>query len=700
VKKLFQTLTNSQIDQIAMLYCNSIMFTVKAFFILSLAVVGNAVSLRGNSEEPKQDRRRLAAYYSTSDPNILGAANPDAAIGNPLKGLVASPSWTGGVTKYTIPNSLEFTYVGMKSVMKGDNQFDWTMLDKTLADAASRNNHVIWRIYVDYPGWPFAMPQYLIDAGVKLVPRSDGGVSPQYDDPTLLRAFQQLITAMGARYDGHKSIGFIQLGLLGKWGEWHTYPENNLLSDATCDKVIQWYKAAFKTTKLQTRGASSASIAAGMGLHDDSFAYSTLGNVGWFFWPRLVSAGFTDFWKNSPMGGETRPELQGTIFEPSYVPAPDYAYKQDFMKCVETTHATYMLTHSAFLANNYVGAELENAKRAHARMGYNYQVTNVAVSSSVSPGVVVVEVTVKQIGVAPFYYPLNLALNCAGTTETLSGVETLVEPGSTKVFTYAAIPADATCLGNIRLSLESPFTYAGKPIKFAQGNGSVVFSLPLPTGSSPRAAPVRPPSPAPVRAATPAPVRAATPAPVRAATPAPVRAATLAPVRAATPAPVQAATPAPVALPAPAPLAPVSVFFVDARTKSGPQFTLTSTTLTTTGDSIAGTVGYQGDLFRHHRWSKGFTYTISGFVPGTSYAVTMGFAETFQPNCGTGKRVFSVFANGATVLSSLDVFALVGCKKAYTTTQTVVAGANRKMELKFVAVKQNPFVSFIDVKTL
>jgi Malectin domain len=648
----------------AQLHCNSIMFTVKAFFILSLAVVGNAVSLRGNSEEPKQDRRRLAAYYSTSDPNILGAANPDAAIGNPLKGLVASPAWTGGVTTYTIPNSLEFTYIGMGSVMKGDNQFDWTPLDKLLTDAASRNNHVIWRIYVDYPGWPFAMPQYLINAGVKLVPRSDGGVSPQYDDPILLRAFQQLITAMGARYDGHKSIGFIQLGLLGKWGEWHTYPENNLLSDATCDKVIGWYKAAFKTTKLQTRGASSASIAAGMGLHDDSFAYSTLGNVGWFFWPRLVSAGFTDFWKNSPMGGETRPELQGQVFDPSYVPAPDYAYKQDFMKCVETTHATYMFTHGAFMTNSFVGVELENAKRAHARMGYNYQVTSVAVSSSASPGVVVVEVTVKQIGVAPFYYPLNLALNCAGTTESLSGVETLMESGSTKVFTYAAIPADATCLGNIRLSLESPFAYAGKPIKFAQGNGSVVFSLPLPSGSSPKAAPVRPPTPTPVIAPVPAPVALPIPAPVA------------------------------------APVAKVSVFFVDARTKSGPQFTLTSTTLTTTTDSIAGTVGYQGDLFRHHRWSNGFTYMISGFVPGTSYAVTMGFAETWQPNCGTGKRVFSVFANGAAVLSSLDVFALVGCKMAYTTTKTVVANANGKVELKFVAVKENPFVSFIDVKTL
>ena len=27
-----------------------------------------------------------------------------------------------------------------------------------------------------------------------------------------------------ARYDGDPRIGFVQLGLLGFWGEWHTYP--------------------------------------------------------------------------------------------------------------------------------------------------------------------------------------------------------------------------------------------------------------------------------------------------------------------------------------------------------------------------------------------------------------------------------------------------------------------------------------------
>jgi hypothetical protein len=71
-------------------------------------------------------------------------------------------------------------------------------------------------MYIHYPGSPLRLPQYLVNK-VKLVQISDG-VSPQYDDPVLIKALEQFITAFGARYNGHKTVGFIQVGLLGKWG--------------------------------------------------------------------------------------------------------------------------------------------------------------------------------------------------------------------------------------------------------------------------------------------------------------------------------------------------------------------------------------------------------------------------------------------------------------------------------------------------
>lgn len=151
-------------------------------------------------------------YFTLTDKSILGSTNPYVSIGNPLKGLITSPAWTGSTTPPRLPTSLEFYYFGLDEIMIGYNKFDWSALDKVLQEAASRYKHVIWRVYCHYPGRPLAVPKYLIDQGIDI----DFG-SPVYDDVKLLTALQQFIQALGARYDGHKSLAFIQLGLLGYW---------------------------------------------------------------------------------------------------------------------------------------------------------------------------------------------------------------------------------------------------------------------------------------------------------------------------------------------------------------------------------------------------------------------------------------------------------------------------------------------------
>jgi hypothetical protein len=111
---------------------------------------------------------------------------------------------------------------------------------------------------------------------------------------------------------------------------------------------VEWYSAAFNTTKLQVRYPFEAAYKAGYGLSDGSFAQLTLDgdanggvkNTEWYFWPVAVAANQSNFWRTAPMGGETRPELQSMVFEPWY---PNGTYeKQDFLRCVYTTHATYM----------------------------------------------------------------------------------------------------------------------------------------------------------------------------------------------------------------------------------------------------------------------------------------------------------------------------------------------------------------------
>jgi hypothetical protein len=56
---------------------------------------------------------QLSGYYHTLTPSTLGGPNPDAAIGNPLRGLVESPQYAEPPYNSQIPVAVEFYYFGM-----------------------------------------------------------------------------------------------------------------------------------------------------------------------------------------------------------------------------------------------------------------------------------------------------------------------------------------------------------------------------------------------------------------------------------------------------------------------------------------------------------------------------------------------------------------------------------------------------------
>jgi hypothetical protein len=173
----------------------------------------------------------------------------------------------------------------------------------------------------------------------------------------------------------------------------------------------------------------------------------------------------------------------GLVFDPDY--PKNTLYHQDFMLCVQTTHATYMKDEPLFRVDNSNTIRALNANNASLYMGYNYLVTNITVTiSTMIPNSVDLEVAVQQIGVAPFYYPLALELSCIGlmTPISLNGVETIIDMNEIKYFLYRNIPATMECLQSFVLSLRSHRFYPDRPMKFAQGiDGAVVrFSVPLP----------------------------------------------------------------------------------------------------------------------------------------------------------------------------------------------------------------------------
>ena len=117
----------------------------------------------------------------------------------------------------------------------------------------------MFRVYLDYPGKTTGIPQDPLDAGLATHSYTDYGndgrsVSPDYENPLLRQALTNFIAALGARYDGDPRIGFITVGLLGFWGEWHTYPHDSWFARRPSRmKSCRRYEAAFTRTKLLVR---------------------------------------------------------------------------------------------------------------------------------------------------------------------------------------------------------------------------------------------------------------------------------------------------------------------------------------------------------------------------------------------------------------------------------------------------------------
>ena len=353
----------------------------------------------------------------------------DPPLDNPLRGLVPYASQMPWVPegdnqvaqlKFTksmakvFPHSVEFFYISLAELMEGNGKFDWAPLENRLKQISGRGCQCTFRVFLEYPGKTNAIPQFLIDDGLKVRhwKSEDGEIhTPDYEDPRIRKAMRQFIAAMGERYDGDARIAWLTVGMLGLWGEWHDYPKEELFASKEVQtEIMDAYEAAFNKTKLHLRypaGDQDYSHAANaerdFGYHDDSFAWATIptgkSEDDWFFGSLLESAGpaAVDKWKSEPIGGEIRPETWGCVFE-----EPGCAPKgQEFDKCVQHTHVSWLMDSGMFLKPQPKKL-IDMAKKKTASMGYQLTIESATLKMEADNRSVYVKIGNR--GVAPFYY--------------------------------------------------------------------------------------------------------------------------------------------------------------------------------------------------------------------------------------------------------------------------------------------------------
>jgi hypothetical protein len=414
--------------------------------------------------------RSTAAPLET---NSYVLAYTPAPPDNPLKGFMP---YSGSYT--TFPYSMEWGYLPLRSLMSGPTNFNWSSLDTLLNNDASRAHHTVFRVYLDYPTLPTGIPQYLLDGGLTTYnytnyDNDNISLIPNYEDPNLQQALTNFIAALGARYDGDPRIGFIELGLLGFWGEWHTYPLTNLFAAvAVQQEVLTAYNNAFGKTKLLVRWPSGADPKAlSIGYHDDSFAYETIDPPSYNFLGLLKAAGETNKWRTEPIGGEVYPPNQACMWDASQtncVPAG-----QAFTNCVNLTHASWMLNQGVF-DPGFSGAQEDLAMAGAHQLGYEIYVTNATLGDAFVSGPLNVSVQISNTGVAPFYYDWPVQLGALNGSNVLAQTWTTgwklssLLPGSSNTVWFYTQTNHGLALGQYKcvLRAQNPLTN-GVPFRFA-----------------------------------------------------------------------------------------------------------------------------------------------------------------------------------------------------------------------------------------
>ncbi|MBL8889229.1 MAG: DUF4832 domain-containing protein [Planctomycetaceae bacterium] len=349
----------------------------------------------------------------------------ESPIGNPLQGLVpyANPA------PERFPHSLEFGYIGLGHVVVGEAKYDWKPIETILNDIASRGNQAVLRLYMEYPGKDDGIPSYLRERGLKIHEYLNENTAPfppqkvwtpDYENPDLRAMLRDFIQEFGQRYDGDPRLGYLTAGLLGTWGEWHTYPRTELwASHRTQGEVLDAYQQHFRATPVLLRYpagkkhyAQTENASRPFGYHDDSLCWATL-ETGreeddWFFVPALKAAGKSavNKWQTHPIGGEIRPEVWGKIFDD----AVDIPQAQSFAECAAALHLTWTMDTGMFREPS-AEPRLRNALREVAKLGYEFYVPECEFAKVVAENELPVTVVVQNHGLAPMYHawPLEFA---------------------------------------------------------------------------------------------------------------------------------------------------------------------------------------------------------------------------------------------------------------------------------------------------
>jgi hypothetical protein len=396
-------------------------------------------------------------------------------LDNPLKGYA---SYSG--FEQPFPCTMAFHYVSWRELEPVEGQYNFAQWEAAKWDeVGSAGKHIVLRVYLEYPSLPVGVPQWLIDQGVPIntYTNSEGfGVchTPNYDHPLLVAKLEQLIAAMGQRYNNNPRVAFVQAGLLGYWGEWHTYPYNYFPSLATQTRVIDALRTALPNKHILFRLAQNyQGQQPWAGFHDDYFPEDTdcfainPNCFSWYFLPNMRASGRMNNWRVAPMGGEMIPNAAFRLLSDTPLAEGRTNWEWTF-EMARRSHFSwigpYSPAYDTWQPNAFVNQATFVSRREQLvrLMGYEYRLLR-ARHATTARASTTLPITIDGInqGIAPFYEPWPVEIAILRRTPTGADViSTTLTNADPRTWMPAAQPANTSETGEftIRAALTTPAT--------------------------------------------------------------------------------------------------------------------------------------------------------------------------------------------------------------------------------------------------
>lgn len=204
---------------------------ISLIFLCLLGLCYAALRSRSATRSGPTASLQGASRSSRLDPTTFSPVplNSSTALPNPMSGFF---NWLEGSARYRAPVVATESYgrFSWANLETSPGKYDFSRIDRDLAalPAGGRLSFRVMAVNSCYsPNGGVDVPRYLIRGKGWYAPLAGKGCSsnhvylPDWNDPVFLTSLTNLLNALGARYDHDARINFIDIGIMGNWGEWH-----------------------------------------------------------------------------------------------------------------------------------------------------------------------------------------------------------------------------------------------------------------------------------------------------------------------------------------------------------------------------------------------------------------------------------------------------------------------------------------------